>query len=79
MTCANSNPSSFLSARLTAPANLAGWAVASAIWKTEEGEEGEEGEEEVDEAIIERRVAAIPTAVCGSRMYEELLRRVPLV
>lgn len=70
MTCANSNPSSFFSARLTASANLAGWAVASAMWTTEEEEE----------AIIERRAAAIPTAVCGSRMYdEELLRRVPLV
>lgn len=73
MTCANSNPSSFFSARPTASANLAGWAVASAMWTTEE----EEGEEE---ATIERRAAAIPTAVCGSRMYEEeLLRRVPLV
>lgn len=37
----------------------------------------QDGEEET---IIERRAAAIPTAVCGSRMYEEeLLRRVPLV
>lgn len=38
-----------------------------------------EGEVEV-EAIIERRAAAIPTAVCGSMMYEEEeFRRVPLV
>lgn len=75
MTCANSNPSSFFSARLTASANLAGWAVASAMWTTEAEEEGE-----AEETIIERRAAAIPTAVCGSRMYEEeLLRRVPLV
>lgn len=38
-------------------------------------------EREVDvEAMIERRAAAIPTAVCGSKMYEEEeLRRVPLV
>lgn len=72
MTCANSNPSSFFSARLTASANLAGWAVASAMWTTK-------GEVEV-EAIIERRAAAIPTAVCGSMMYEEEeFRRVPLV
>lgn len=43
------------------------------MWTTDE----EEGEEE---ATMERRAAAIPTAVCGSRIYEEeLLRRVPLV
>lgn len=45
------------------------------MWTTEAEEEGE-----AEETIIERRAAAIPTAVCGSRMYEEeLLRRVPLV